>query len=210
VEEITQVMVDHLRHAPEAIVSFGQGCEGEPSLQAGQIATAILLARQQTNRGLININTNAGNTLGIKTICEAGLNSMRVSLISARTEPYNAYCRPSGYTLDDVLASIRVAKGHDVYVSLNLLVFPGITDRLEEVEALEAIIADTGLDMIQMRNLNADPDELMRIMPPAASDPIGIAAFLTRLKTKFPKLVIGSYSRYANRDRELGTGNREP
>lgn len=196
VEEITQVMADHLRHAPEAIISFGQGCEGEPSLQADQIAKAILLTRQQTDRGLININTNAGNTKGIKAICEAGLNSMRVSLISARTELYNAYYNPSGYTLEDVLASIRVAKGCGVYVSLNLLVFPGVTDRTEEVESLKNLIADTGLDMIQMRNLNADPDELMRVMPPTFSKTIGIAAFIAQLKTDFPNLTIGSYSRY--------------
>lgn len=196
VEEISQVMIDHLMYAPEAIISFGQGCEGEPSLQALQIAAGIRTTRQKTKRGVININTNGGFTAGIETICEAGLNSMRVSLISARTEPYNAYYRPAGYTLTDVRKSIKIAKTHGVYVSLNLLVFPGLTDRDEEVEALEDFIADTELDMIQMRNLNVDPDKLMGIMPPALSESIGVRSFLERLRSNFPKLVIGSYSRY--------------
>ena len=41
------------------MVSFGQGCEGEPSLAFEVIAAAIAEMRRQTRRGLININTSA-------------------------------------------------------------------------------------------------------------------------------------------------------
>ena len=41
VEEILAVAVPHLERAPEAMVSFGQGCEGEPTLQAPLLARAI-------------------------------------------------------------------------------------------------------------------------------------------------------------------------
>lgn len=196
VQEITEIMINHLTCAPEAIISFGQGCEGEPSLQADILAQAIKQVRQHTARGVININTNAGYTEGIQKICAAGLDSIRVSLISAREDVYNAYYRPVDYALDDVANSIRIAKEHGVYVSLNLLVFPGLTDREEEITALQDFVADTGVDMIQMRNLNADPDEIMKIIPPAQSTAIGISAFIEGLKCKFPGLRIGSYSRY--------------
>jgi len=196
VNEMTEVMLNHLGNAPESIISFGQGCEGEPSLQAGRISQAIREVRRQTAQGVINLNTNGGFTAGIREICAAGLDSIRVSLISAREEVYNAYYRPVDYTLGDVVHSLHTAKEHGVYVSLNLLVFPGLTDREEEVAALEDLLAATGLDMIQMRNLNADPDEILRLMPSARGKAIGIRAFMQRLQERFPELQLGSYSRF--------------
>ena len=95
--------------APEPIVSFGQGCEGEPALAADTIAAAIGEIRRQTQRGIINMNTNAGYTEGIRQVVDAGIDSLRVSLISARQETHQAYYR-STYTLSDVRASIRYAK----------------------------------------------------------------------------------------------------
>ena len=56
----------HLSLAPDGIVSFGQGCEGEPSLAADNIAAGERLIREKTKKGQININTNAGYTEGIK------------------------------------------------------------------------------------------------------------------------------------------------
>jgi pyruvate-formate lyase-activating enzyme len=196
VQEIAEVMTNHLTDASEAIISFGQGCEGEPSLQADVVAEAIKQVRRHTAQGVININTNAGFTEGIKEICAAGLDSMRVSLISAREDVYHGYYRPINYKLNDVFNSVRIAKEYGVYISLNLLVFPGLTDREEEVESLHNFIAATGIDMIQMRNLNADPDEVMKVIPPAQSKAIGIGAFIEGLKNRFPALRIGSYSRY--------------
>ena len=61
-EEIAQVGIAHLQQASCPMVSFGQGCEGEPSLAYPQICQAIRLMRAATDRGVININTNAGNT----------------------------------------------------------------------------------------------------------------------------------------------------
>ncbi len=40
---------------------------------------------------------------------------------------------------------------------LNYLVFPGVTDREDEVEALVRLVEETGIDLIQMRNLSLDP-----------------------------------------------------
>ncbi|HYH02254.1 MAG TPA: radical SAM protein, partial [Bacillota bacterium] len=60
VGEVVELAVRHLQTAPEAIISFGQGCEGEPSLQSELIAAAIREIRAQTDRGTINMNSNAG------------------------------------------------------------------------------------------------------------------------------------------------------
>ncbi|MBV5345336.1 MAG: hypothetical protein JZU63_07315, partial [Rhodoferax sp.] len=58
-QEIAAVAVPHLQRAEHAIVSFGQGCEGEPLLQAQTIAQAIRRIRKKTSRGTINLNSNA-------------------------------------------------------------------------------------------------------------------------------------------------------
>jgi len=57
-EEIVEFTVPHLETAPFPLVSFGQGCEGEPLTRAREIAEAIRRMRRVTGRGSININTN--------------------------------------------------------------------------------------------------------------------------------------------------------
>ncbi len=194
-EEIAEVGVYHLSVAPDGIVSFGQGCEGEPSLAAANIAAGIRLIREKTKRGQINMNSNAGYTQGIREIVDAGLDSLRVSIISARAESYDAYYRAS-YHLEDVKASIRYALERGVYVSLNLLYFPGFNDRPEELAAWQKFFRELPVQMIQVRNLNIDPDAFLAIMPPQQERPLGTKPFLRALHQEFPQLVIGSFSHY--------------
>ena len=182
VEEIADVGVYHLSHAPEAIISFGQGCEGEPSLRADQI----------------NINTNAGNTAGIKKIVDAGLDSMRVSIISARADSYQKYYR-AAYTLDAVKDSIRYALDKNVHVSLNMLYMPGFNDRAEEFAAWKNFLDELPVQMIQVRNLNFDPDEFFSVMPHDENF-LGTKKFLRALKKNFPALTIGNFSHYLTRE----------
>ncbi len=194
-EEIAEVGAYHLSVAPDGIVSFGQGCEGEPSLAADNIAAGIRLIREQTKKGQINMNSNSGYTEGVKKIVDAGLDSLRVSIISARDEGYDAYYRAS-YHLDDVKASIRYALDHGVYVSLNLLYFPGYNDRPEELAAWQEFFRELPVQMIQVRNLNLDPDAFLDIMPEEQGKPVGTKTFLRALHKEFPQLVIGSFSHY--------------
>jgi molybdenum cofactor biosynthesis enzyme MoaA len=84
VEEIVEFTVPHLETAPYPIISFGQGCEGEPLLMWETIRDAIKEIRKHTSKGSININTNGSNPAAVKILCEAGLNSIRVSTNSAR------------------------------------------------------------------------------------------------------------------------------
>lgn len=194
-DEIVEIGLPHLREAPHAIVSFGQGCEGEPLLQADLIARSIMRMRAEVqDRGLINANTNAGLVDAVDKVCAAGLDSMRVSIISARHEIYNAYHRPCGYGLDDVRRSLAIAKERGVFVSLNLLVFPGLTDREEELDALCALVENVHIDMVQLRNLNIDPDVLTATLPGPRGRVLGIDAFVEELRARCPGLRIGSFT----------------
>ena len=197
-EEIAEVGIYHLSLAPDGIVSFGQGCEGEPSLAADHIAAGERLIRANTQKGQININTNAGYTEGIKKIVDAGLDTMRVSIISALPESYRAYYR-SNYELEDVKASIRYALEHGIYVSLNMLYFPGFNDREEELAAWKDFFHELPVQMIQVRNLNIDPDAFMDIMPEGGGKAVGTRRFLQELQESCPELVIGSFSHYVRK-----------
>lgn len=194
-EEIAEIGIYHLETAPEGIISFGQGCEGEPSLAADNISAGIEIIRAKTKKGQININTNAGYTEGIKKIIDAGLDTMRVSIISARADSYDAYYK-SSYKLSDVMESIRYALDHGIYVSLNMLYFPGFNDREEELAAWKEFFRELPVQMIQVRNLNIDPDAFLRIMPKPQGDYVGTKEFLTQLHTDFPQMVIGSFSHF--------------
>jgi pyruvate-formate lyase-activating enzyme len=186
-------MLEHLRE-PESIISFGQGCEGEPSTQAKIIVEAMQRVRSQTSLGYININTNAGLTDYMRAIVDAGLNLMRVSTISALDDHYNAYYKPRGYTLKNVEKSLKYASDKGVYTSINYLIFPGVTDREEEIEAMIGFVKRTGLKLIQMRNLNIDPESYLAIIPKAQGEIYGMKQMLEIFREELPDVVIGSYT----------------
>jgi pyruvate-formate lyase-activating enzyme len=156
-EEIVALAVKHLDQAPEAIVSFGQGCEGEPLMEHSLIADSIREIRRKTNKGTINLNTNGSWPERMSAVAKSGLDSVRISLNSARPEFYKAYYRPKNYDLTDVAASISLSKEMGLYTMINYLVFPGITDQEEEVEALSDLIEKTGVNFIHLKNLDIDP-----------------------------------------------------
>jgi len=192
VNEIAEVGTEHLVRAREAIISFGQGCEGEPSLNARNLSQAIRIIRQATPNGTININTNAGYSRGIKQMCDAGLDAMRVTMFSCNEQNYMAYHRPVNYLLQDVEDSIRYAKDKGIKVSINLLTFPGFTDRKDEIETLLYFLEGNGIDMVQLRNLNIDPDYLNQIFP--GEPGIGIVGLVNLLQDELPGITIGSYT----------------
>lgn len=193
VDEVVEIMLEHLRE-PESIISFGQGCEGEPSTQAKIIVEAMQRVRSQTSLGYININTNAGLTDYMRAIVDAGLNLMRVSTISALDDHYNAYYKPRGYTLKNVEKSLKYASDKGVYTSINYLIFPGVTDREEEIEAMIGFVKRTGLKLIQMRNLNIDPESYLAIIPKAQGEIYGMKQMLEIFREELPDVVIGSYT----------------
>lgn len=191
-EEIAEIAIPHLKSRPENIVSFGQGCEGEPSLQADVIAEAIKFIRTKVSKGTININTNAGFTEGIKKIASAGIDHARVSIISAVEETFQTYYRPKDYTFENVLESLDILRENKVFTALNLLTFPGLNDRETELKALIKLINTYEIKQVQYRNLNFDPDILFKLLPGETS--LGIYTMLKRLKKDCPDTTFGSYT----------------
>jgi len=200
VEEIVEVACYHLEKAPEAIISFGQGCEGEPALNADLIASAVEKVRGITDRGCININTNAGYTVGIKKLVDAGLDAIRVTLLSAREEDYLAYHQPKGFHFHDVVRSLSYAREQGVYTSLNLLTIPGFTDSEEQVEEVVSLVQKTGAHMIQLRNLNIDPDLFFDRIP-VRSTALGVKRMIDIFKEG--GIRVASYTHPARRGKGL-------
>jgi pyruvate-formate lyase-activating enzyme len=155
--DLAAVAIAHLERVEEGIVSFGQGCEGEPLLRSITIARAIEHIRAGRQNGTINLNTNGSQPDALARCIDAGLQAVRISLNSFRADVYAAYYRPVGYGLDDVLNSIRLALQRNVRVSLNLLTHPGVTDDAAEIEAMESFLRATPVSMVQTRTLNIDP-----------------------------------------------------
>ena len=98
--------------------------------------------------------------------------------------------------MENVKASVRYALKHNVYVSLNLLYFPGFNDREEELSAWLDFFRELPVQMIQIRNLNIDPDAFLSAMPKNLGKILGPTAFFQSLRTAFPKMVIGSFSHF--------------
>lgn len=194
VQELCEVAVPHLKAAEHAIVSFGQGCEGDPILQTDIICSAIKEMRRQTKRGTINFNSNASIPTAIEQLAEAGIDSIRVSLNSVQEYFYNAYYRPQGYRFADVLDSIHRAKQNGIFTMLNYLVFPGINDREEEIDKLLQLIESAGIDMIQMRNLSIDPLLYWNALD-ADGEGIGMKKMLDRIKKEYPQIQYGYFNR---------------
>jgi pyruvate-formate lyase-activating enzyme len=193
--EIVEYTVPHLETAPYPIVSFGQGCEGEPLLMWETIRESIIEIRKHTSKGSININTNGSKPNAVRALCEAGLNSIRVSTNSARPEIYLPYYRPNNYQFEDIIESLKVVREFGGWTSINYFVFPGMTDSVAEYEALRKLIIDTDLCMIQWRNFNIDPDwYLGKIGVIDSGEIIGMKQLMELLKEEFPHLKYGYFN----------------
>lgn len=194
-EEVVEFTVPHLETAPFPIVSFGQGCEGEPLLMWETMRDAIIEIRKHTSKGSINVNTNGSNPIAVKALCEAGLNSIRVSTNSARKHVYEAYYRPNNYQFEDIVESLKVVNRAGGWTSINYFVFPGMTDSVEEYEALRKLIRETGLNMIQWRNFNIDPDwYLGKLGVTETSEIMGVKQFIELIQEEFPDLKHGYFN----------------
>ena len=194
-EEIAEIAVEHLNTAPNPVVSFGQGCEGEPLLVWETLRDAIKLIREKTNKGIINLNSNASKPEAIEELCKAGLQSLRVSMNSAQEKNYLKYYNPTNYSFADVMESISIARKYNSWVSLNYFVFPGYTDEAAEVDALKKLISDYDVSMIQWRNFNIDPEWYHDIVVPEKDGSYtGIKTLIEKLRKDFPKLYHGYFN----------------
>ncbi len=205
-DEIVEFTVPHLETAPFPIVSFGQGCEGEPLLMWETIRESILEIRKHTQKGSININTNGSKPDAVAKLVEAGLDSIRVSLNSVRPDIYTKYYLPNNYKFEDIIESLRVVRQAGGWASINYFVFPGMTDSVAEYEALREVIKYTDLSMIQWRNFNIDPDwYLGKINVADTGEFMGVKQMMDLIHEEFPNVKFGYYNPPAERMKNYET-----
>lgn len=194
-DEILEFTVPHLQNAEGAIVSFGQGCEGEPLLVWQLIRDVIKRIREKTDRGIININSNGSKPVSVEELMKAGLNSIRVSTNSVRKSIYEAYYLPNNYSFEDIRESAKIARQYGGWASINYFVFPGLTDQEEEYEALREFIRYTNISMIQWRNFNIDPDwYLGKLGITELNEGIGVRNMMKKIRAEFPHLAFGYFN----------------
>jgi pyruvate-formate lyase-activating enzyme len=194
-DEIDELMLPHLLEAPDPIVSYGQGCEGDPIMQADTVAAATRrLKAAAGGRGTVNFNSNGSFPDRIRLLCDSGMDSMRFSMNSVQEELYNRYYRPVNYRFADVLESVQIAKERGLFTMINYLVSPGVTDSPAETDALLKFIAMTGVDMLQLRNLSIDPDYYNRKMGIKGAGS-GMYRLLQTIRSEFPQVQFGYFNR---------------
>ncbi len=194
-DEICNLAIAHFKAAPDGMVSFGQGCEGEPLLAAPLIEQSIRAIRDATGVGTIHCNTNASNPRALERLIDAGLQSIRVSLNAARPKAYEAYYRPRGYGFETVLESLQVAAERGAAISLNLLTHPGVTDDEREIEAFGSLLHRFPVAMVQTRTLNVDPGVYFAAVGRPERAPVGMRRWLAWLHQEFPKVRVGNFTR---------------
>jgi pyruvate-formate lyase-activating enzyme len=194
-KDLIELAVLHLERVPNGVVSFGQGCEGEPLMQGKVLEATVRGIRERTQAGVVNLNSNASLPKVVARLAEAGLDSIRISMNSAQPEVYTRYYRPRGYDFSHVLQSAKEMSLRGKYVSINWFVFPGVSDTWAEIEALSAFIDQGGVDLIQLRNLNIDPELYLKLLPEGTvNGPLGVVAAIHELRRRFPKLRFGYFN----------------
>jgi len=164
VEEVVELAAWHLAGEDAQIVSFGQGCEGEPLMRA-DLPQMVAQIKAERPAAFVNINTNGSRPEVIAQMIDAGLDGARVSVFSFSDDLFRAYYRPRDYGLEEVHGTLSALRAAGRRVTLNLLTFPGVTDDEAEIEALEAAVKRHRIDQVQTRSLNIDPLWLLRRLP---------------------------------------------
>lgn len=191
-DEVADLAAWHLAGEEAAIVSFGQGCEGEPLMRADlpEVVARIKAARPHA---FVNVNTNGSRPAVIEAMVEAGLDGARVSVFSFNDDFFRAYYRPRDYGLEQVHETLEVLRRGGRRIALNLLTFPGVTDDEGEVAALEAAVERHQVHQVQVRSLNLDPLWLLRRLPRQTRG-IGVEAMVQRLERRFERLRLGNFT----------------
>jgi len=194
--EIAGVALAHIARVDDSVVSFGQGCEGDPLLAAAVIEPAIRMIRSRTDQGTINMNTNGGLPDVMIKLLAAGLDSIRISMNSMREDPYLAYFNPKGYVFADVVRSIDLALEKDRHVAINYLNMPGFTNTAAELESLVAFLEAHPINMIQWRNLNFDPIRYWQAMgQDGGEEPVvGMRTIIETIRNRFPNVRHGYFN----------------
>ena len=195
-DEIGRIIASHLERAPEPMMSFGQGCEGEPTMNGPVLVESVRIARERTARGIININTNGSRPETIRQAAAAGASALRISLNTFDPDMYTAYYRPADYTFDTVMETFQVGREMGMHISINLLIWPGWSDRLDEIDRISRVVEGGALHMIQLRNLCVDPGHYRTVLPPREKRGmlLGMRGFVEELSRRHPQLRFGTFN----------------
>ena len=197
-EDLIEVGSYHLEGArargEAGMVSFGQGCEGEPLLRERVLRQVALELSHRFPGATVHINTNGSRPAALRRLIGAGVNSCRISVFSFRQELFAAYYRPRGYSIEDVLECARVARRGGAQLTINLLTFPGVSDTPEEVALTLRMVQDLEVEQVQLRSLNADPLWLMSRLP-ALGRGMGLEVLVGTLRQELPSTRLGNFTR---------------
>jgi pyruvate-formate lyase-activating enzyme len=178
----------------EGMISFGQGCEGEPLLRERALRPVAVELRRRFPVSTIHINTNGSRPSALRRLIAAGVNSCRISVFSFRQDLFAAYYRPRGYSIENVLQCARVARQGGAQLTVNLLTFPGVTDSPSELALTLRLLRDLEVEQLQLRSLNVDPQWLLSRLP--SLDPgIGLDQLVRTLRHELPDLQLGNFTR---------------
>jgi pyruvate-formate lyase-activating enzyme len=178
----------------DGMISFGQGCEGEPLLRERALRPVALALRRRFPGSTLHINTNGSRPGALRRLIAAGVNSCRLSVFSFRQDLFAAYYRPRGYSIEEVLECARVARQGGAQLTVNLLTFPGVTDSPGELALTLRVLRELEVDQLQLRSLNVDPQWLLSRLPDL--DPgIGLDLMVRTLRRELPDLQLGNFTR---------------
>ena len=202
-DELSELAAYHLDGDDAAIVSFGQGCEGEPLTRDDAIVRATREIHRRHPSATIHINTNGSRPDTLRRLIDAGCTSVRISAISFTDSVFRAYYRPVGYSLDDVLECGAVMRAAGGQVCLNLLTFPGLTDAPLELERTVAACRAMGVHQVQWRSLNVDHDwlcDVLRHRGVSLDGGMGLRQAYERVREELPGVAHGNFTRPWPRD----------
>lgn len=197
-DELSELAAYHLGGTEAAIVSFGQGCEGEPLTRDDAIVRATRDIHRRHPGATIHINTNGSRPDTLRRLIDAGCTSVRISAISFTDSVFRAYYRPVGYSLDDVLECGAIMRAAGGQVCLNLLTFPGLTDTPAELERTAAACRTMGLHQVQWRSLNVDHDWLCDVLGQRGltlDGGMGMRQAYEWVRDELPGVVHGNFTR---------------
>ncbi len=196
--ELIEVGHSHLARCEAAggpgMVSFGQGCEGEPLLRERVLVPVAAELRRLHPLATIHVNTNASRPEALRRLVEAGVNSCRVSVFSFRQDLFAAYYRPRGYGIEQVIQSARLAADLGAQLTVNLLTFPGVTDSPSEVALTIEVLRQLSVDQLQLRTLNGDPAWILDRLPELEPG-LGMGELVSQLTRGLPRLAVGNFTR---------------
>lgn len=181
--------VSHLNNSANGAVRFFT----ENRSHAQLIANMIVDIRKSSDRGFIQIDSNAATSEIASIWCEAGMDRIRIWVNSAQENFYNRFYAQHGFTFPDLQETLAVVAKSKREAELAYLIFPGLTDHPDELSAFTTLIKTSKPTQIVLDNLRTDPDWYMdelRLFH-LSRNQIGIPGWVKNVKKAHPDIYIG-------------------